>query len=298
MTPVATDKHKYEYEVDLDSDTAPARVLRMIEKGSKVLEIGAGPGSVTRCLSGLLDCDVVALEIDPTALEKLKDCARAVYAMDLNDPSWSDVLREKEGLFDYIIAADVLEHVYDPWVVLGGMKSLLNENGAALLSIPHVGHAAIGACLMDEDFEYRPWGLLDRTHIRFFGVKNMQELCASQDMAIEKAEFVVRAPEMTEFVHRWLRLPEDVRHALQRNRFSDVYQVIIKAKPAGKVASPVRLMDMEVIPPECSVSSYWKEVMASIRPSPESDQSSTIISRDTPSLWRGSMRAITRKFGF
>lgn len=293
-----TEKHKYEYDVDLEGDTAPARILRMIERKARVLEIGAGPGSITRCLSGLLECDVVALEIDPTAIEKLKLHARNVYAMDLNDRSWSNILREQEGAFDYIIAADVLEHVYDPWAVLNGMKSLLNDEGAVILSLPHVGHASVAACLVDEDFEYRPWGLLDKTHIRFFGIKNMQELCASQGLAIERSEFVVRAPEMTEFVHRWLRLPKDVRAALQRNRFSDVYQVIIRAVPNTRARVNLRLMDMEILPPERSVSSYWKQVMASIRPSAESDQSSTMSDRSRAPAWRSFFRSVSRKFGF
>lgn len=292
------EKHKYEYEIDLESDVAPARILRMIKHGQKVLEIGAGPGSITRCLSGPLGCDVVAVEIDPTALEKLKPHAREVYAMDLNDPLWSDVLREKEGTFDAIIAADVLEHVYDPWAVLGGMKSLLNETGSVLLSLPHAGHASVVACLVDEDFEYRPWGLLDKTHIRFFGIKNMQELCVTQGLAIEQSEFVVRAPEMTEFTHRWLRLPNDVRSALQRNRFSDVYQVIIRAVPEERSVKKLRLMSMDVIPPERSVSSYWKEVMSSIRPSSDSDQSSTMSDRPRDLFWPSFGRSFLRKLGF
>lgn len=293
----SAEKHKYEYDIDLESDVAPARILRMIRPGARVLEIGAGPGSVTKYLSGALGCDVTALEVDPSALERLKQHARSIYAMDLNDPSWSATLKEKEGVFDYIIAADVLEHVYDPWLVLSAMKSLLSDTGAALLSIPHVGHAAIGACLVDEDFEYRPWGLLDKTHIRFFGLKNMQELCESQGLAVERAEFVVRAPEMTEFVHRWLRLPKDVRDALQRNRFSDVYQVIIKAVPEDRTPVRVRLMDMDVIPPERSVSSYWKEVMASIHPSANSDQRSTMSDRPRVSSMRTLRRAVLKKVG-
>jgi hypothetical protein len=154
------------------------------------------------------------------------------------------------------------------------------------------------ACLVDEDFEYRPWGLLDKTHIRFFGIKNMQELCATQGLAIEQSEFVVRAPEMTEFVHRWLRLPNDVRSALQRNRFSDVYQVIIRAVPEERSVRKLRLMSMDVIPPERSVSSYWKEVMSSIRPSSDSDQSSTMSDRQRMSFWPSFARSFLRKLGF
>jgi len=295
---MASNAHTYEYEIDLKSDVAPARVLRMVGHGKKVLEIGAGPGSITRHLSGTLGCDVVALEIDPTALEKLKPHARSLYAMDLNDPAWSAELQEKEGSFDVVIAADVLEHVYDPWAVLGSMKSLLNDTGSVILSIPHVGHAAVAACLLDEDFEYRPWGLLDRTHIRFFGIKNIQALYASQGLSIEQSEFVVRTPQMTEFVHRWQRLPEDVRAALQRNRFSHVYQIVSRAVPKDRAQHDLRLMDLDVPPPEQSVSVYWKSIMASIKPAPDSDPRSTLSKHSPAEKDRSIVASLKRRLGF
>ncbi len=236
----------------------------MVRPGSRVLEIGAGPGSITRHLSGTLGCDVVALEIDPTAIEKLLPFARKVFAADLNDAGWADILRKSEGQFDFVIAADVLEHVYDPWSVLGGMKSLLNDSGSVILSLPHVGHAAVAACLLDEDFEYRPWGLLDRTHIRFFGIKNVEALYRSNEMVIEQAEFVVRTPEMTEFVRRWRSLPAEVQAALQRNRFAHVYQVVSRAVPAERAGTPVDLLAQQVVPPDLKTIEYWERTMASL----------------------------------
>jgi 2-polyprenyl-3-methyl-5-hydroxy-6-metoxy-1,4-benzoquinol methylase len=273
-------KHTYEYEIDIESDVAPARVLRMIKPNSKVLEIGAGPGSITRHLSGTLACDVVALEIDPTAIEKLKPFARMVHSMDLNDANWSTRIREMEGLFDYVIAADVLEHVYDPWAVLNGMKSLLNDTGSVVLSLPHVGHAAVAACLVDEDFEYRDWGLLDRTHIRFFGIKNVQQLLASQGMSIEQAEFVVRTPEMTEFTHRWNRLPADVQEALQRNRFSHVFQVVSRSVPKDRAKNNIYLMNQPVEVPDAATKQYWISMMSRLPTTDRVDMQSTIGALD------------------
>jgi len=260
----------------MESDVAPARVLRMIKPKSKVLEIGAGPGSITSRLSGSLECDVVALEIDPTALEKLRDFARSVYPSDLNDPSWSDELLEKEGKFDYVIAADVLEHVYDPWTVLKGMKSLLNDTGSVVLSLPHVGNAAVLGCLVDEDFEYRDWGLLDRTHVRFFGIKNVQQLLESQGMSIEQAEFVVRTPEMTEFVHRWNRLPKDVQKALQRNRYAHVFQVVTRSVPKERADKDIYLMSQPVETPPQETQDYWVRTMSGLQLDPNLDLQTTI----------------------
>ncbi|CAI2932535.1 class I SAM-dependent methyltransferase [Aminobacter niigataensis] len=268
--------HKYEYDIDLGSDVAPARVLRMVGTGKKVLEIGAGPGSITRHLSGTLGCDVVALEIEPEALEKLKPFARSVYKLDLNDPTWHQKIQVLEGKFDVVIAADVLEHVYDPWTVLNGMKALLNDTGSVILSIPHVGHSAVAACLLDEDFQYGPWGLLDKTHIRFFGIKNVQALIQSQGLEIEQAEYVVRTPQMTEFAHRWARLPEDVRNALERNRYSHVYQVVTRSVPRERAVGKIDLMSVDVPAPEKKVASYWESVMSSFSPGSDSDLRSTM----------------------
>ncbi len=45
-------RHKYEYNIDINGPTAAAAVVRMVGKGKRVLEIGAGPGSITRFLHG------------------------------------------------------------------------------------------------------------------------------------------------------------------------------------------------------------------------------------------------------
>ncbi|AWB47566.1 hypothetical protein HYN69_02745 [Gemmobacter aquarius] len=275
-------RHTYEYEIDRDSDTAPARVLSMVKPGSKVLEIGAGPGSITRVLVNEKKCTVVALEVEETALEKLRQICGTVYASDLNKLGWSAEIEAAHGKFDYVIAADVLEHVYNPSGVLSEMRDLLNDTGSVILSLPHGGHCAVLGCLVDEDFEYRDWGLLDRTHVRFFGIKNVQELYRGQGMAIEEAQFVVRTPEMTEFVARWKRLPQDVRDALRRNRFADVYQVVSRARPVLKVAAPVDLMEQTVPPTAPAIGDYWVSVMSGLPVDPARDLRTTIVDFTPP----------------
>src|SRR5262249_50249305 len=148
----------------------------------------------------------------------------SVHTIDLNQPDWLAPLKDREN-FDVLVAADVLEHVYQPLQVLTAMKQLLKPDGCVVISIPHVGHSAIHACLLDEDFAYNSFGLLDRTHIRCFGIKNMQQLFDEAGFSIRHAEFVVRKPEHTEFGPAWAKLPASVREALAGNPFGTVYQV-------------------------------------------------------------------------
>lgn len=236
----------YEYEADVDGNNALAYVLELNGSNKKVLEVGAGSGMMTKHLVKVKGCDVVGLEINPVSIEKLRSYIDRIYSLDLNNPSWTGEVA-REGKFDTIIAADVLEHLYDPWTVLKGMKPLLNDTGSVIISLPHVAHSAVISCLIEEDFEYRDWGLFDKTHIRFFGLHNIHALHANAGLAVVDARFVVRRPEETEFADRWARLPASVRSALSYNRHGNVYQVVTKAVPIEKASGkPLDLFKVPV----------------------------------------------------
>ncbi len=237
--------HKYEYTVELDGDTAPARIVRLIGREKKVLEIGAGPGSISRILREHGGCQVTGIEVDPKAIEKLSRCCDRVYQVDLNDAAWANNIGREER-FDVVLAADVLEHLYNPLDVLTAMKGFVNARGCIVVSLPHVGHSAIVACLLAENFEYRDWGLLDRTHIRFFGMKNMQALFDQAGLKIIHAECVLRPPETTEFAEQWAEMDESVRAAVATNPFGEVYQVVIQAVPKGHDGAPISLSSLAV----------------------------------------------------
>ena len=238
-------RHNYEYDVELDGDTAPARVVRMVGQNKRVLEVGAGPGSITKHLYGHGGCAITGVELDAEAIKLLSPYCNKVYQANLNDPAWPQLLSAEEG-FDVVVAADVLEHLYDPWATLELMKRFVNEDGCLVISLPHVGHSSIAACLLQEDFDYRDWGLLDRTHIRFFGIKNIQDLFENAGLKIISAEFVVVPPEDTEFSGVWAKLPVEVQNALDTNRFGSVYQVVIKAVPENAAGAGLQLLSLPV----------------------------------------------------
>ena len=238
----------YEYQIDVTGGTAPARVVRMVGKNKRVLEIGAGPGSITRVLKNHSNCRITAIEIDTESIEKLSPFCEQVYRHDLNDLAWTNVLSD-QGKFDVVVAADVLEHLYDPWSTLRALKNLLTDDGSVVICLPHVGHSAVIARLFDEDFDYRDFGLLDRTHIRFFGIKNIQSLFIEAGFKIIDAEFVIVSPGNSEFVDCWQNVPYWLKRRLAKHRFGSVYQVVIKAIPDPTPDEGLALLSIPVPQP-------------------------------------------------
>lgn len=233
-------KHNYEYDVDTTSASAPANVVRLVGTGKRVLEIGCGPGSITKVLATEGQCTVTGMELDLSAIEKVAPFCESILQADLNAKDWPTQLGDKR--FDVVIAADVLEHLYNPWQTLEKMATLINEDGYIVISLPHVGHAAVIACMMNGNFEYRDWGLLDRTHIRFFGLKNIEDLFTNAGLKIVEARYVTKPPEETEFASHWNALAPAVQVALRSSPYANLYQVVLKAIPAERPGSGITLV--------------------------------------------------------
>lgn len=254
-------KHRYEYTVDLAAQTAPAYVVRLVGSSKRVLELGCGPGSITKQLVEHGHCQVKALEQDPDAISKAAPYCEAIVQADLNSADWPQLLDGVER-FDVVVAADVLEHLYDPWTALKRMAHFVSATGYLVISLPHVGHAAVVSCLLNGDFEYRDWGLLDRTHIRFFCLKNIEKLFAQADLKIVEVKYVVKPPEETEFSASWCRLPAAMQDAVKSSDHADVYQVVVKAVPVSYSGDAVPLVPPQPRRTGVAIPALWRRRIA------------------------------------
>ena len=197
-------RHVYEYLVDLTGETAPVHVMHYgwsleARTGSRLRSrLDHQNSGATRS-----HCRVTGLELDLAAIKEVTPYCEQVIQADLNSEEWPRLL-DGAAPFDVVVAADVLEHLYDPWITLKRMAPLINETGYLVISLPHVGHAAVVSCLINSDFDYRDWGLLDRTHIRFFGIQEHRDYCSRRlDLKIIEARYVLKPPEETEFSASW-----------------------------------------------------------------------------------------------
>ena len=81
------------------------------------------------------------------------------------------------GTFDTVIAADVLEHLVNPWQLLVSLRPFLVPGGQVIASIPNVRNLwLLSRALLEGRWEYTERGLLDVTHLRFFTLEEMRRL--------------------------------------------------------------------------------------------------------------------------
>lgn len=89
--------------------------------------------------------------------------------------------------FDLIIVNDVLEHLVKPDEVLKRLARLLTPGGRIIGSIPNVLHwTVLEGLLMKGDWKYEDFGILDRTHLRFFTRKSILRMFSESDLVVEK----------------------------------------------------------------------------------------------------------------
>lgn len=150
-------------------------LLRLVRgRGLRVLELGCASGVLGAELKDTGRAAVVhGVEMHPEVAAGARGRIDRVWTADVEslDPGQLD------PPYDVLIAADVLEHVRDPWSLLRAMTPVLAEHGQLVTSIPNVRYLPVVADLLVRGrFDYRNEGVLDRTHLRFFTRRSVHQL--------------------------------------------------------------------------------------------------------------------------
>lgn len=142
------------------------------EEMIRVLEVGcACGGTLLEIKNQYKNADLFGIELNENSAKIARTFAN-VKAENIENEN----LNYAEKYFDYIIFADVLEHLYDPGKVLTNLKKYLKDDGKVLASIPNVMHYSVIRNLINGRWYYEDAGILDRTHIRFFTLTEINNL--------------------------------------------------------------------------------------------------------------------------
>lgn len=200
--------------------------LRLVGRDRDVLELGCAAGHMTRALKEE-GCRVVAVDVEADAVRFAKRFAERAIVEDISKPEPLAALGPRE--FDVVLAGDVLEHLPHPAVLLERCRSLLRPGGSLVVSVPNVAHVDLKLSLLDGRWEYRDWGLLDRTHLRFFTRRSLDELLRESGYVPVEIYRVVRPVATTELDVDMSRISPDVVKAALADREAETYQFVVRA---------------------------------------------------------------------
>ena len=101
----------------------------------------------------------------------------------------ADMLELNGQRFDAICFNDVLEHLANPEEALTGCRNLLDPGGVVVASIPNIlFFYQISKILIEQDWKYEEFGIMDNTHLRFFTRKSIVRMFETTGYDVEKIE--------------------------------------------------------------------------------------------------------------
>lgn len=216
---------KYDVPLYLDENNSLGKLLKKIKKESVVLEFGCANGRMTKFMKEELHCKVYIVEYEFEAFQEALNYAENGICSNIMKFEWIEKFQKIK--FDYIIFADVLEHLSNPKYVLQETKKLLKEDGRVLVSLPNVAHNDILINLYNDMFNYTSTGLLDDTHIHLFGKGNIKGLCEEAGYRIVSQEYTYCKTGESEQA-LGLNVPNELKKLLTFRRYGKVYQFVLE----------------------------------------------------------------------
>ncbi len=178
-------------------------IVSLVPYGSeKILDMGCSIGTLGQEIKQKFKAEVVGVELDDQMAQVAKEILDKVIVGDIDELNLEDCLLP--NYFDCIIFADILEHLKNPWSILRRSRSFLKDNGVIIASIPNIRHYdTIINLLFRGYWPYRERGIHDKTHLRFFTLKNIKEMFKDVGLEIIRIERKYRIIERPHSYNRF-----------------------------------------------------------------------------------------------
>ena len=163
------------------------QILNSIRKQSKVLDVGCAEGYLSKKIASK-ECEVVGIELDKEAAQKAEKYCKEVIIGNIES---IELDNKYSNYFDFIIIADVLEHLHDPSRILNKIKKYLKDDGCIIISVPNIANWKVRFKLLRGNFDYTNQGILDEEHLRFFTEKTAKKLIMDVGLEIYKFDLTV-----------------------------------------------------------------------------------------------------------
>ncbi|MCO5335401.1 methyltransferase domain-containing protein [Delftia tsuruhatensis] len=232
MTTPIPDPHVYLRTVDLNERTSLSVLAGHVRAQAHILDLGCGSGALGAFLAEHKQCVCDGVTLSQEEARHAAPFYRHVHVADLEDCDLDQLFGEAR--YDYIVCADVLEHLRQPERILAACRKRLTPEGRLLISVPNAGYSGLVAELLHGEFRYREEGLLDRTHLRFFTRRSLSRFLAEQGWQVDDIDTIERALPESEFRVAYDSLPPAVARHLLATPDALAYQFIASAAPVAQ----------------------------------------------------------------
>lgn len=137
----------------------------------RILDIGCGSGALGEEVKQRQNCEVIGITYSEAEAKLASQVLDRVLVQDLNNFSPQEL-----GSFDCIVCSHILEHLYQPQVLLQKLATGFNSEGILVVALPNILFWKQRLEFLKGHFKYQDGGLMDRTHFRFYDWKTAQEL--------------------------------------------------------------------------------------------------------------------------
>ncbi len=181
-------------------------IYRNINSNSFVLDVGCGTANFGKILKREKNCKVFGIDIDREALKIAGSKIDKTFCVDI-DKDYYENFRNiekflKECKFDYIIMADVYEHLKYGKEFIKFIKDFLKRDGQLIMSIPNFLHISIRKRIILGKFYYENRGILDKTHVRFFSKEIFLKEMENMKFKLKKIDFYGKIFERKNFWYK------------------------------------------------------------------------------------------------
>lgn len=153
----------------------------------KVLDIGCGRGGVTQEIKRRFP-NVSSVGID-MFFDRDLEYDRIFEQFHLVNVEENQIPVDVSD-FDLVLLLDVLEHLKKPEKLLGYIQNNLKCDSYVLVSLPNFHYYSnLMRIVKSARFPYSDAGILDRTHLRFFGYKDAVDLLEAQFEIVDTVAF-------------------------------------------------------------------------------------------------------------
>ncbi len=162
--------------------TTQQEIIKIVGRDKKILEIGSSTGYMTGVFLKN-NCTVDVVETNKKAIAKLPKGIRKVFNISIENKE----IFEKLSNYNFIVMADVLEHLVLPEQVLKELLKIAAAETKLIISLPNIACWTMRKELFFKgDFEYQESGLLDKTHLHFYSVKTLPKILLENGWKTEK----------------------------------------------------------------------------------------------------------------